>query len=357
VPTLNPEALSADALEAVRTLLEAGASANTQRSYATALRYWAAWYRLRYGAALALPVSVAAVLQFLADHAQRPHAERALAHELPAAIDAALLAGGFKREAGAPKLSTLLHRVAVLSKAHSARTLPNPTRDPSVQELIRRIRRAYAKRGALSRSKRALTREPLEALLKTCGDDLAGIRDRALLLFGFASGGRRRNEIATASMENLIALEGGGFIYRLTHSKSAQTGDDPNANKPLVGKAALALKAWLAVSGITSGAIFRRIRGERVAEPLAGQAVWLIVRRRAALAGLGEDFGAHSLRSGFVTEAGLQSVNPAEAQALTGHRSLQTFMSYYQTGGVTRSRAAHLLDEPEATPPEQKTAS
>jgi integrase len=94
-----------------------------------------------------------------------------------------------------------------------------------------------------------------------------------------------------------------------------------------------------------------------VAEPLAGQAVWLIVRRRAALAGLGEDFGAHSLRSGFVTEAGLQSVNPAEAQALTGHRSLQTFMSYYQTGAVTRSRAAHLLEEPEATPPEQKTAS
>jgi hypothetical protein len=76
VPLLDPQTLDAEAAEAVRRLLEAGDSANTRRSYATALRYWAAWYRLRYGAPLALPVSVPVVLQFLADHAQRPDAER-----------------------------------------------------------------------------------------------------------------------------------------------------------------------------------------------------------------------------------------------------------------------------------------
>jgi integrase len=347
IPLLDPHTLHADTAAAVSALLKEGTSANTQRSYATALRYWAAWYRLRFGEMLALPVSVPAVLQFIADHALRSGPEGVLAHELPAAIDAALVAGEFKGRPGAPKHSTLRHRIAVLSKAHTARGLVNATRDPAVQELLARVRRIYAARGTLRRSKRALTREPLEALLATCTDGLLGVRDRALLLFGFASGGRRRIEIATAVMENLIRLDDGTYVYRLTHSKTSQAGDDPNADKPVVGRAATALAAWLSASGITRGVLFRRVRGSSIAEPLSGQAVWRIVRRRAALAGLENEFGAHSLRSGFVTEAGRQNVNPADAQALTGHRSVQMFMSYYQTGSVTRSRAANLLEDAE----------
>jgi integrase len=67
------------------------------------------------------------------------------------------------------------------------------------------------------------------------------------------------------------------------------------------------------------------------------------VKRRAALAGLQGDFSAHSLRSGFMTEAGRQNVPLADAMALTGHRSVQTAMRYFQTGAVEQSRAANLL--------------
>lgn len=66
--------------------------------------------------------------------------------------------------------------------------------------------------------------------------------------------------------------------------------------------------------------------------------MWLIVKRRAKLAGLEGDYGAHSLRSGYVTEAGRQNVPMAEALALTGHRSLATFLGYFQTGAVQRKR-------------------
>ena len=54
-------------------------------------------------------------------------------------------------------------------------------------------------------------------------------------------------------------------------------------------------------------------------------------------------FGAHSLRSGFVTEAGRQNVPLGDTMAMTGHRSIQTVMRYFQTGAVQQSQAANLL--------------
>lgn len=342
---LDPAVLHAQAEASVRALLKEGESANTVRSYASALRYWAAWFRLRYGSALALPVPVPVVLQFLVDHVERSTDEGALVHDLPAAIDEALVTGGFKGAVGAPALNTVMHRLSVLSKAHQLREVPNPTRDPAVQELVKRIRRAYAGRGVRPARKTALTKTPLEALLATCTDDLVGIRDRALLLFAWASGGRRRSEVAGAAMENLTRVDENTYLYRLTHSKTDQAGTEHNADaeKPLVGLAAEALTVWLQASGVKVGPIFRRIRKSKAVEPLSPQAVWHVVKRRAALAGLEGDFGAHSLRSGFVTEAGRQNVPIAEAMGLTGHRSLVTFMRYFQSGAVQSSAAADLL--------------
>jgi integrase len=345
VLALDPEVLHTQAEASVRALLREGESANTVRSYAGALRYWAAWFRLRYRTALALPVPVPAVLQFLVDHVQRTAAEGHLLHDLPPAIDHALVEGGFKGALGAPALNTVLHRLSVLSKAHQMRELSNPTRDPTVQELVSRIRRAYAVRGVRPASKTALTKDPLEAMLGTCTDGLIGVRDRALLLFAFSSGGRRRSEVASAMMENLVRIDEQTYVYRLTHSKTDQAGTAHNADadKPLVGAAAEALSAWLTASGVKSGPIFRRIRKTKAVEPLSGQAVWHIVRRRAQLAGLEGSFGAHSLRSGYVTEAGRQNVPIREAMGLTGHRSMLMFMRYFQTGAVQHSRAATLL--------------
>ena len=77
----------------------------------------------------------------------------------------------------------------------------------------------------------------------------------------------------------------------------------------------------------------------------SGQAIWLIVKRRAQLAGLAGDFGAHSLRSGFVTEAGRQNVPLGEAMGLTGHRSVQTFLCYFKTGVVQNTKAANLMGD------------
>ena len=346
VATLDPERLGQLAEDAMRALLVEGESANTIRSYQTALRYWSAWFGLRFGQAIALPVSVPVVLQFIVDHAQRTTAD-GLASELPHAIDRALVEGGYKAGLGPPALATLAHRVSVLSKLHHLKSIRNPCRDPKVRELLAKTRRAYAKRGVVQDKKAALTKEPLEALLATCDDSLRGVRDRAILLFAWSSGGRRRSEVTAATTDNVRRIAARTFVFTLQRSKTNQAGaDGPDNDKPIVGRAADALEDWLLRSGVSDGPIFRRIRrGDQVGEPLSPAAVRDIVKHHAALAGLADDFSAHSLRSGFVTEAARQNIPIGETMALTGHTSVTTVVGYFRSASAIGSKAARLLGD------------
>jgi integrase len=341
---LNPAQLGSMAQEAEAALLRQGESENTLRSYRSALRYWAAWYALRYHRSIALPVEEAAVVQFIVDHALRHDSDGELVSELPSAIDQALVDGGYKGKIGAPTLSTLVHRISVLSKAHQVQMVDNPCAHQRVRELLSKARRAYAKRGALPHKKPALTREPLEALLDTCDASLAGLRDRALLLFAFSSGGRRRSEVTSASIENTRRI-GDAFIYALSHSKTNQSGVDRAENdKPIAGRAATALHAWLAAAEIVAGPLFRRVRrGGKLGEPLSPAAVRDIVKKRCLLAGIDEGFSAHSLRSGFVTEAGRHQIPLGETMAMTGHRSTASLVGYFRHATLD-SAASRLLD-------------
>ncbi|WP_422822936.1 site-specific integrase [Variovorax humicola] len=365
-PMLEPARLTQTAEAAARALLREGESANTRASYASAMRYWCAWYAARYGQALALPVPVPVVIQFIVDHAARKadvdeagegngngngKTKSKLVHELPPEIDQALVANGYKAKLGVPALNTLVHRVAVLSKAHQLAKENNPCGDALVRELLGRTRRAYAQRGARAHKQRALTKDPLQAVLATCDDTLRGKRDRALLLFAWASGGRRRSEVAGATFENLRRVNPHAsaiaYVYTLGHSKTNQTGAErPEDVKPLVGSAALAMQAWLAASGIQEGALFRRIRkGGHLGEPLAPAAVRDIVKERCALAGVEGDFSAHSLRAGFVTEAGRQAMSLPETMAMTGHHSVTTVMGYFRAESSLGSKASRMLDD------------
>ena len=344
---LQPSRLNDVTRNAVQDLMREGESQNTMASYRAALRYWAAWYGLRYGVQIQLPLPVACVLQFVVDHAQRMTA-KGLQSELPTAIDEALVAGGHKGKLGPMAHTTLVHRVAVMSKAHQLGSLQNPCHDTQVRELLSRTRKAYAKRGDLPRKKAALTKDPLQALLATCDDSLRGTRDRALLLFAWASGGRRRSEVASATLQALRRIGPTEFIYTLTHSKTNQSGrDQPENQKPVLGQAGEALQAWLQASSITDGLIFRRIlKGGHLGGAMSGAAVRTIVQARCALAGIEGDFSAHSLRSGFVTEAGRQNIPLADTMAMTGHQSIPTVMGYFRAESAILNQGARLMDEP-----------
>lgn len=328
----------------IHALLREGSAANTLASYRSAVQYWAAWHQVRLGTPLTLPVPVKTVLQFIADHVEHASGE-GLAHDLPALVDATLVAIRVKRRPGPFKLTTVRHRLAVLSEAHETKGLPNPCRSRAVQLVMERTRSAYAKRGEGPARKDALTKEPLEQLLATCDDSLIGLRDRALLLFAWASGGRRRSEVVRATMENTHQMPE-GFLFTMGASKTNQQGiARADQNKPVVGRAALALEAWLAASQIESGPIFRRVRrGGVVGEALSSEAVRRIVQARAIKAGIEGNYAAHSLRSGFITEAGRQGLPLGEIMGMTGHASVASVIGYHRAGATLSSKAARLLD-------------
>lgn len=340
-----PAQLASSAAEAVRELLAEAAAANTTRSYATALRYWAGWHRARYGVELALPLDEAIVIQFVVDHVAR-RGETGLTWELPPEIDQALVTAGLKAKPGPWKLTSVVHRVAVLSTAHKLKRLANPCEQPAVRTVLSRARRAAVKRGERPAKKTAIAKTELEAMLATCDDSLEGLRDRALLHFGFASGGRRRSEIAAAQMHDLRRTGPDSFIYRLEHSKTQQAGPTTAStpDKPILDRSANALAAWLERAAITEGAIFRRLWKTRVGPALSPAAVGEIVQRRARLAGLEGDFAGHSLRSGFVTEAGRQGIALGAVMAMTEHRAVSSVIGYFQSGASELNPAANLLE-------------
>lgn len=106
--------------------------------------------------------------------------------------------------------------------------------DAKVRDLVAKSRRAYAKRGVVPDKKAALTLEPLQAMLATCDDSLRGVRDRALLLFAWSSGGRRRSEVTDATMENTRRIGPRAYSFTLLHSKTNQTGvQRADSEKPI----------------------------------------------------------------------------------------------------------------------------
>lgn len=322
--------------------LAEGTPANTVRSYASAMRYWAAWYSLRYGGSFhAEPVPVTVVNQFVIDHLER-RVGAGLRHELPGEIDAQLVALGAKKMIGPLSSATVSHRLAVLAKWHRLQQWDSPTDDHRIKTLVARARRAQAKRGVVTRKKTAAVAEPLQAMLDTCTDGLRGARDRALLLLAWSGGGRRRSEVVELEVGDLRRLREDTWTYALGRTKTNATG--PRREKPLRGEAARAVAAWLDAAKITEGPLFRRLFRHGTVGPqrLSSDQVARIVQRRAALAGLPGDWAAHSLRSGFVTEAGRQGVALGEVMAMTEHRSVGTVMGYFQAGAMLSSRASAL---------------
>lgn len=340
---LATDRLDAEARAAAAAFVAAGTAANTVRSYRSALAYWVGWLQLRYGFALESgPLTEMVAVQFILDHLARP-VDGGWEHLLPPAIDAVLVDAGVKTKLGALSYNTVRHRLAVIAKWHGLKDWPSPTDSKAVKTLLREARKAQARQGVSVRKKTAAVREPLEAMLATCTDGVRGLRDRALLLLAWSGGGRRRSEVVSLHVGDVRRLDADTWLYALGVTKTETEGI--RREKPLRGPAAQALAAWLAAAPASTGPLFRRVyRGGRVGtEPLSSDQVARIVQRRAQLAGLEGDWGAHSLRSGFVSEAGRQGVSLGEVMAMTEHRSIATVMGYFQAGELLNSRASMLL--------------
>lgn len=232
------------------------------------------------------------------------------------------------------KLSTIRRRAAAITRTHRIAGLPSPIWDPRVVTLLEGIARTV---GAAPAKKVALLRDPLLATIDRIDTTTtAGLRDRALLLCGFALG-LRRSELVAIELADL-APHPDGILLRLGRTKTDQAG----AGKILLlayaadGRpcAVRALRAWIDAAKITDGTVFRRVtRTGAVSSRLTGQSVALIIKRRVTAAGLDPNvFAGHSLRSGFATQAARDGHRADQIADVTRHRDRRVLDGYIQAG-------------------------
>jgi site-specific recombinase XerD len=226
------------------------------------------------------------------------------------------------------KPATIARRLAAIRYAHLLANHEPPTTSEAVRAVLRGIRRTH---GTAPSQKAAATSERITAMLAHTGPGIIGVRDRALILLGFACA-LRRAEIAALRVADLADATG-GLLITIRRSKSDQEAQGQTVPLPHGHrlKPVEAVEDWLARAGIDDGPLFRRITpgGRVLGDGLQPEAIAAIVKKLAQRAGFDPAFFAgHSLRSGFVTSAVEGGVSTLRVAEITRHRSLDTVATY-----------------------------
>lgn len=319
--------VSLEDAERVGILLAGSRSAETRRSYASAMRTFTAWCQERgYPTS---PTSPEVVASYIAHRAQQV------------------------------RHSTISRDIAAISAAH----LDTGLDDPTAHHGVRRALRSVGRTQGTAPSRRAtpvttiLMRQIIDAM-----DDLhtaTGKRDRALLLVGLAAA-QRRSEIA-ALTSNDISRHDAGLLLRIRRSKTDQTGRGELIGIPLGAHPAtcpvLALEDWLEEGGRRLGdgsPVFSRIYNRsRIADTaMSDRSIARIIQARAAAAGItGKDYAqeagagqswvsGHSLRAGHATSAAEAGVDPMAIARTTRHRRLDSLARYVRPANAVEDSTA-----------------
>lgn len=223
------------------------------------------------------------------------------------------------------RLATIERRRAAVAHLHRESGHADPTADPRVARVLAGIRRQLK----VAKIRKAPVRAgDLRKMVSMLGDDPRGLRDRALLLLGFATGSRR-SELTALDVAD-IRTHRDGLIVDVRRSKVDQAGEGlvklVRMGKDPATCPVRAVQRWMAKAGITAGPIFREITNALVVREVAmsDAGVARAVKRAAIAAGLNPSlFSGHSLRAGYVTEADARGARTTDIMAQTGHRSVQ----------------------------------
>ncbi|WP_161974315.1 MULTISPECIES: site-specific integrase [Agrobacterium tumefaciens complex] len=348
------ELLTDQDIETLRHLVNAGMGANTLRALTSDLAYLEAWGLAATGKSLPWPAPEALLLKFVAHHLWDPEKQAAdPGHGMPATVDDNLRRQEFLKSVGPHAPATVRRRLANWSTLTKWRGLDGAFTSPALKSAIRHAVRAVP-RTRRRKSAKAVTGDILARLLATCsGEGLRDLRDLAILMVAFASGGRRRSEIAGLRVEQLtveppIEMPDGPPLPSLAiHlGRTKTTSGEQDDTVYLTGRPVEALYAWMSAAKIDKGSVFRGIGrwGTVSKRALDPQSVNAILKQRAEMAGLDAgEFSAHGLRSGYLTEAANRGIPLPEAMEQSRHRSVQQASSYYNNATRRSGRAARLV--------------
>ncbi|MFG1465877.1 site-specific integrase [Xanthobacter sp. DSM 24535] len=303
--------------ERARDYIDAASSANTRRAYASDWKHFSSWCR-RQGLEL-LPPSPQVVGLYIT-----------------------ACASGAAVPCGKPNtVSTIERRLSAIGWNYTQRGTPLDRSDRHIATVLAGIRNTH---GAPPRQKEAVLPEDVIAMLETLDrGSLRGLRDRAMLLLGFA-GGLRRSEVVGLDVGRDHTEDGTGWIEILDKGLLVTLRGKNGWREIEVGRGSsdatcpvVALETWLRLAKIGHGPLFRRVtgRGRDVGpDRLNDREVARLVKRTALAAGVRGDltegereekFAGHSLRAGLASSA---EVDERHVQKQLGHASAEMTRRY-----------------------------
>lgn len=300
-----------------RAYVEAASSANTRRAYQSDWKHFSSWCR-RQGLE-AMPPDPKVVGLYIT----------------------ACASGTASGDRKANSVSTIERRLSSLSWNYSQRGLALDRRDRAIATVMAGIRNKHA---APPRQKEAILPENLIAMLETLDrGSLRGLRDRAMLLIGFA-GALRRSEITGLDYARDQTEDGRGWVEIFDKGMLVTLRGKTGWREVEIGRGSsdatcpiVALETWLKFARINHGPLFRRVtgQGKKVgSERLNDQEVARLVKRTALAAGVRGDlpegqrgtlFAGHSLRAGLASSA---EVDERYVQKQLGHASAEMTRKY-----------------------------
>ncbi len=307
-----------DLTERARGYVEAASSANTRKAYALDWKHFSAWCRRQ-------------------NLSPRPPDPQVVCLYITACAS-----GTAERGMKANTVSTIERRLAALGWNYAQRGEKKLDRkDRAIATVMAGIRNKHA---APPRQKEAILPEDLIAMLETLGrGSLRGIRDRAMLLLGFA-GGLRRSEITGLDLGRDQTEDGRGWVEIFEKGALLTLRGKTGWREVEIGRGSsdatcpvATLETWIKFARLAKGPLFRRVTGKGKdvgPDRLNDQEVARLVKKTALAAGVrgelseverGEKFAGHSLRAGLASSA---EVDERHVQKQLGHASAEMTRRY-----------------------------
>jgi len=243
------------------------------------------------------------------------------------------------------KVGSIQRRLNAIAEAHKAMGLDSPTASGMVRNTLKGIKRTI---GTATAQKTAALTDDIRAMLETTDAGLLGLRDRALILLGFA-GAFRRSELVGLDVKD-CGFGKDGLTVMLRRSKTDQDCQGrkigiPYGSNPETCPVRV-LQTWLEQAVLSSGPLFRSINrhGRMQTSGLSPADVARIVKKLAERAGLdAARYAGHSLRAGHATSAAAAGASERSIMNQTGHRSVQMVRRYIRDGSLFRENSGGKL--------------
>ncbi|EPZ47867.1 hypothetical protein N007_04725 [Alicyclobacillus acidoterrestris ATCC 49025] len=242
--------------------------------------------------------------------------------------------------------------MAAISQLHKAKDYESPTSHSQVRNIWKGIKRdENVQVSRVGKSPLLIEEIRRMASLLIKEGNLRALRDRTLIVIGFA-GAFRRSELVALNVEDVDIVHE-GLIITIRKSKTDQEGHQRKIHLPYGSHVETCpvrtFQEWLNKAGISTGPIFRRVYRRKNAylvsgERLSDKGVARIIKDTAQKVGLPPaKYAGHSLRSGFITSAAKGGAREDKIMAISGHKSILVMRSYIRdANGFDQNAASYV---------------